>query len=304
MVSLYFPSYDPINTEQDLGYLYHGAPRSRRRSLYFPPFTVQTSENVLTGRIGSVRNVVASCESDNTFSRNGLTWTKDAVRMNHIQVFGTHNSYHYEVPYEAKQAEISMLGNSKRYWYSHASLDFQADSMAMRQFELDIWPDPEGGTYASPLIVSIANITGPPSDVMSQPGTKIMHIPDVDVWASCYTLTSCLTTIRNWSKAHPKHVPISVMTEFKLGTNFGSEGGAETLYWNDTSNLAVLDAEFRSVFSEDEMITPDHVRRGDLTLEDSILEHGWPDLESARGRVMFLMDSSFISINDAYTSGK
>ncbi|KAH8892977.1 acid phosphatase [Thozetella sp. PMI_491] len=250
-----------------------------------------------------VGKAAASC-TNSTYSQHGLTWTKGAVRMNHIQVFGTHNSYHYEVPYEAKNAEISLLGNSKRYWYSHASMDVQATYMAIRQFELDIWPDPEGGNYAQPLILGLANVTGPPAEVMSRPGTKIMHIPDVDVWASCYTLVSCLTVIRDWSKAHPKHVPISIMTEFKLGTNFASQGGAKTLYWNDTANLAALDAEFRSVFSEDEMITPDHVRRGNLTLEQSILNYGWPDLESARGRVMFLMDSSFASINEAYTQDR
>ena len=65
--------------------------------------------------------------------------------MNHIWVYGTHNIYHYEVPYEAKNAESEMLGgDSKLHWHSHASLDVQAEHMSMRQFELDIWPDPEG----------------------------------------------------------------------------------------------------------------------------------------------------------------
>jgi hypothetical protein len=251
-----------------------------------------------------VRNAVALNIPGLIYQQKGLTWTLAATRMNHIQVYGTHNSYHYEVPYEAKDAEVALLGNSKKYWYSHASTDVQADYMAIRNFELDIWPDPEGGNYANPLILSKANVTGPPADVMSKPGTKIMHIPDVDIWASCYTLVSCLTNIKKWSKAHPKHVPISIMTEFKAGTNFASIGGAKTIYWNSTENLRYLDAEIRSVFSEDEMINPDHIRRGDLTLEESVLKYGWPDLESARGRVMFLMDSSSAAINEAYTAGK
>lgn len=251
-----------------------------------------------------VMNVNASCKPGSRYTQNGLNWTEGAVRMNHIQVYGTHNSYHYEVPYEAKDAETEMLGgDSKLYWYSHASLDVQAEHMSIRQFELDIWPDPEGGAYANPLILNKASVTGPPVDQLTKPGAKIMHIPDVDVWASCYTLVSCLQIIRDWSKAHPQHVPISIMTEFKLGTNFVSQGGAPTLYWNDTENLASLDAEFRSVFADDEMITPDHIRRGNMTLEESVLAYGWPDLESARGRVMFLMDSSFPEINQAYTDG-
>lgn len=130
-----------------------------------------------------------------------------------------------------------------------------------------------------------------------------MHIPDVDVWASCYTLVSRIQAIRDWSKAHQRHVPISIMTEFKLGTYFAAQGGAPTLYWNDTQNMVALDAEFDSVFAEDEMITPDHIRRGNLTLEESVLTYGWLNPESSRGGVMFLMDSSFSEINQAYNDG-
>ena len=67
--------------------------------------------------------------------------------------------------------------------------------------------------------------------------------------------------------------------------------------------MAALDAEFGSVFAEDEMITSDYIRRSNLTLEESVLTYGWPDLESARGRVMFLMDSTFSEINQPYTDG-
>ena len=37
-----------------------------------------------------------------------------------------------------------------------------------------------------------------------------------------------------------------------------------------------LDAEIRSVFPEEQMITPDDVRGGSATLEDAVLTKGWP----------------------------
>jgi hypothetical protein len=86
-------------------------------------------------------------------------------------------------------------------------------------------------------------------------------------------------------------VPIPVMIECKQpGGDLSSLGGAEPVAWNDTALIDSLDAEFRSVFSDDELITPNDIRRDNLTLEQSVLSYGWPDLDSARGRFLFLMD--------------
>jgi hypothetical protein len=38
------------------------------------------------------------------------------------------------------------------------------------------------------------------------------------------------------------------------------------------------------------MITPDDARGSHATLEEAVLNHGWPTLEKARGKVVFLMD--------------
>ena len=35
--------------------------------------------------------------------KNDSTWTEGALRMNHMQVVGTHNSYHIEPPNEEKK---------------------------------------------------------------------------------------------------------------------------------------------------------------------------------------------------------
>jgi len=54
------------------------------------------------------------------------------LRLNHIQVKGTHNSYH-----------LKPTGPTIRaYDYSHEDLDVQAQQFAVRQFEIDVWWSP------------------------------------------------------------------------------------------------------------------------------------------------------------------
>jgi hypothetical protein len=51
-----------------------------------------------------------------------------------------------------------------------------------------------------------------------------------------------------------------------------------------------LDAEIRSVFGPDEIITPDEVRGLHQTLVEAVNAGEWPTLARTRGRVLFLMD--------------
>lgn len=225
--------------------------------------------------------------------------------MNQIQVIGTHNSYHRESPIDAKEVQAQILPNITNYYYSHAALDIQADYMSVRNFELDIFPDPEGGLYAHPLVTNLSATDPPPQDVMNKPGIKILHVSDADVWATCHTLVDCLTVVKKWSQAHPDHVPIPFMLEFKTAeAALVEHGGAPIIPWNNTALLDGLDAEIRSVFGPEQLITADDLRHGKQTLEQSILTQGWPDLDSARGRVFFLMDNAPGPIRDVYTAGR
>ena len=56
------------------------------------------------------------------------------------------------------------------------------------------------------------------------------------------------------------------------------------------STFDALDAEIRSVFPANEIITPDDVRGQYETLNEAVLAGNWPTLKSARGKVIFLMD--------------
>jgi hypothetical protein len=71
----------------------------------------------------------------------------------------------------------------------------------------------------------------------------------------------------------------------------------------DTTALDALDAEIRSVFEEDDVITPDDVRRPGLTLEQSVRRHGWPAVARSRGQVVFLLDNEG-PLNDLYAAGR
>lgn len=214
--------------------------------------------------------------------------------MNQIQVVGTHNSYHREVSLSERAWHSRLLGGAENYYYSHSALDIQAEHQGVRSFELDIWADPDGGNYAHPVVRRLSNLPYPPGDLMNQPGTKVLHVADKDVGTTCYTLVSCLTVLRTWSRAHPHHVPIPIMLEFKTTrAHLGYLGGTAPVSWNDTALLDALDAELRAVFAPHELLTPDDLRRGGddgLTLEESVLSRGWPDLDSARGRFFFVMD--------------
>ena len=62
-----------------------------------------------------------------------------------------------------------------------------------------------------------------------------------------------------------------------------------------------LDAEIRSVFPADELITPDDVRGSYPTLDAAVHARNWPTLTKARGKIVFLMDQR--PMESVYTEG-
>ena len=156
----------------------------------------------------------------------------------------------------------------------------------------------------SPLIRAVTGL-GPLADpAWRVPGIKVLHIADVDYRTTCVQLATCLAQVRAWSQAHPDHVPIPIMLELKRSdARIVAAGGVVAPAW-DAAALDALDAEIRSVFAADEMITPDDVRRPGRTLEESVLRHGWPKLRDSRGKVMFLLDNDPGPIRDAYVDGR
>lgn len=209
--------------------------------------------------------------------------------MNDLQAVGTHNSYKVAIPPQ----ELAMIGarskdSARSLDYSHLPLEQQLD-LGMRQLEIDVLYDPEGGRYAHPLL---PKMSGQPYDAagMDKPGYKVLHIPDVDVRSHCATFIRCLEIVRAWSDAHPRHVPILIMMNAKDGGP-NIEGGVRALEY-DAKAFDALDAEIRSVFGDSRLITPDVVHGKYKTLREGVLAGGWPALEAARGKVFFALDEN------------
>lgn len=229
------------------------------------------------------------------------------VRMNQVQVIGTHNSYHRELSAkeEAKYDElVGKPGDYQQYLaYSHATIPDQLGLQGVRGLELDLFPDPKGGLYAEPLVRKKLGLGPLPDPAWREPGIKVFHVSDLDYETTCVRFVTCLEQVRDWSSANPNHVPILVMLELKQGDpRAAAQGGVVAPPW-DAKALDALDREIRSVFDEAGVITPDDVRRPSLTLEQSVLRHGWPSLEKSRGDVTFLLDNEG-ALNDLYAAGR
>jgi len=204
----------------------------------------------------------------------------DALRASDIWSIGTHNSYHLRSP-------LYPNGPPPDLDYAHEPLDVQLDEQGVRKFELDVYWNENGGF-------------------------NVHHINYADQNTNCETLILCLTTLRDWSLAHPGHHPIFIFIEPK------------GLYFPTTNPFAIsdepicdrpdhvichydeLDAEIRSVLDPaggpDLLLTPDEVRGAHATLREAVLQDGWPTLRATRGHfVVVMLDED--ADRDGYAEG-
>ncbi len=247
--------------------------------------------------------LVTACGDDDTAAVTTTTTTTAAaadVAMNEIQVLGSHNSYHQR-PAPEVLAGIAAYGQelADEFDYQHLPLTEQLEQYGIRQFELDVWADPEGGRFAKRPALSLVGLpvdSGVPD--LQQPGFKVLHQVDIDFLSSCWTLVSCLQEIEAWSSANPDHVPIMIMLEAKQDSLTEATEGQIDLSALGVDLTEVLDfdrklfddleAEILSVFDRSQIITPDDVRGDAPTLEEAVLAgDAWPSLDEARGKVLF-----------------
>jgi hypothetical protein len=197
-------------------------------------------------------------------------------------------------------------GRAEGLDYTHRPFAEQFSQLGIRQIELDLFADPEGGLYAKPMLREMllkqGKDAGPDPNAdgrLDKPGLKILHVQDVDYLVTAPTFIDGLKQVRDWSKKHPRHVPIMVLVELKdesvlaLKTKPHKFGKAE---------LDGVDAEILSVFRRDEILTPDRVRGTYSSLPEAITKRGWPELDSVRGLVMFALDNEG-KTRDLYVKG-
>ena len=215
------------------------------------------------------------------------------LRLNDIQVIGSHNSYRrMSDPAILNAIARARPESAPGLQYDHPSLARQLD-LGVRQVELDPYADPQGGHFAAPYGETILKAAGVRSDfsaaAMQAPGFKIMHVPGLDYQTNCATLRRCLEDLLAWSRAHPGHLPIVVTVDAK---DQPLEGWPHTIAPVPLTPplLDALDAEIRAVLPRDRLITPDDVRAGHASLREAVLADAWPELAAARGKFMFIFD--------------
>ncbi|GEM_PF-156078 len=107
----------------------------------------------------------------------------DVLRVNHMQVKGTHNSYH-----------LKMGKTVLPPWdYEFDPLPVQLAKQGVRQLELDVHYKP-----------------GKPKATW-----EVLHVPFVDAKSSCKTLTVCLQLTKTWSDSNPGHHLLFILIEPK-----------------------------------------------------------------------------------------
>lgn len=224
---------------------------------------------------------------------NGSQSQDDVLRLNQIQVLGTHNSYHIQAEpmlFALLAAYDQALADSLEY--THMPLQEQFETEGIRQIELDVFADPEGGLFESPIGLQIIrddpNATLPGLDA---PGFKVLHAQEIDYRSTCPTLVTCLGEVKAWSDAHPSHLPIMILIEAKDDLIPDPGFGFLIPVPIGPAELDAIDAEILSVFPREQIILPDDVRGDFETLAEAVSERGWPTLREARGRVLFTLDN-------------
>lgn len=179
----------------------------------------------------------------------------DALRLNQIQVLGTHNSYHVApAPGPALTPERAI---------TQAPLSVQLEQQSVRQIELDVHAQ-AGGPLA------------------------VFHLRG-DEGTTCASFVQCLTEVRTWSERNRGHLPVFLLIEPK------HEVGAFV-------DAMAVDAEVRSVFRPEQLLTPDDVQGTAPTLRQAVQERGWPLLGASRNKVVVILTDDAIT-RAAYTSG-
>lgn len=215
----------------------------------------------------------------------------DDTPINKFQVIGSHNSYKQAIDPALFKVMLAKEPKVAGIDYEHIPLARQMD-MGLRNLEIDIYADSQGGKYAHPKGMSLVPGQRPfdPEGKMKEPGFKVLHIVDLDFRSSCLTFKDCLAQLKQWSESHPDHTPIFITLEAKDGK---SKDPQYTIPEEFTAKLFdELDSNLLSYLGKQHLITPDDVRGKYETLNSAVQHGNWPLLKQARGKFMFVLDDT------------
>ena len=212
------------------------------------------------------------------------------LKLNQIQIVGTAESY--KLAPSAQMLSLIRMGGKKDAQaldFSQPPITDQLDAGA-RALSFDLVFDPQGGLFKNPAGASMADELLDTDYVaaMSQPGFKVMHVPDVDFKSSCMMLKDCLAQISAWSTAHPNHLALVIVLHC-IDTRTPMPGATTPMPF-DAAAATALDAEIRASFAANEIITPAQVKGAHASLKEAVQAGGWPSLRTARGKVLFVLN--------------
>ncbi|WP_306622204.1 Ca2+-dependent phosphoinositide-specific phospholipase C [Chryseobacterium ginsenosidimutans] len=259
------------------------------------------------------------------------------LKINQIQVLGTHNSYAKPVDPKVLKLATGIMDKFKGSYFDKMSaeektkfqeyhpngLDF-ADALnynhpdfneqltaGLRNLEIDVYYDPTGNRFTKPASYELLKKQGVTDlasfsvEDMEKPGFKVMHIADLDFRTHYTTLKKALQALKNWSDKNPDHIPIFIQIEAKDSGLPIFPNAAEVLKF-DKKAFDDLDHEIVSVLGRNKIIAPDDVKGKYKTLNEAVLHNNWPTVTGSRGKFVFILlpSSAGISNNESpYLAG-
>jgi hypothetical protein len=213
------------------------------------------------------------------------------LRMNQVQIIGSHNSYKQRID-TALFAQL-MKRDSTRFKgldYAHLPISQQLD-LGLRQLEIDVYADVNGGKYAKPMGLKLTGASATVYDsnhVMESKGFKVLHVQDLDFRSSCARLMDCLNELQSWSNNHPNHLPIFITFNTKMDTIPLPGFVRPEAFTSEIFDL--LDQEFVVGLGKDKIFAPDNLRGKFDDLPTAIQQKGWPTINKSKGKFVLILD--------------
>jgi hypothetical protein len=242
------------------------------------------------------------------------------IRINQIQVVGTHNSYAEPVDPQVLDLVTPIIRNlmnkydssmsseqkAKFQEYHPNGMDFQ-DALNykhpdlvqqlnanLRGLELDVYYDPDGNRFNHPASYRVLQGKGvkdlAPHNMkgLEKPGFKVLHMADIDFRSHYPTLKDALTELRQWSDQHPQHTTIFIMVEAK-DSGFPIFPDPTKVLPFTQKAYDELDAEIIKYLGKDKIITPKEIQGQFATLREAVTHNNWPKVQDSKGKFIFML---------------
>ncbi|NNF33493.1 MAG: hypothetical protein HKN68_05265 [Saprospiraceae bacterium] len=235
------------------------------------------------------------------------------LKLNEYTVLGSHNSYRIKTPdhimgFMKSQSELLPEDFDPDSWdYDHVPIFNQLDYFDIRSIELDVYRDPDGGLFYNRMGDAMMGLDYESHEAkLKEPGLKILHFPDFDYESWYLTFKDALRDIKAWSRAHPWHLPITVLVEAKEDNPDAMLPGfglTKTLPFSGNS-VEEIENEINEVFDGDmeRILRPDDVRGTNNTLKSAVKSGAWPTIDKSKGKLIFVLMASE-SVKNNYARG-